>query len=146
MSTRRLQELWELLEALLVIGSKKLSDHPSRTATRVERDWRGPDSLVGRTHGRPRAREALPPPRRARSCVPSGASSKRRGEEKAETNESESGSNGPRSICLRHGDVCARRDDAGELEPAAAGAAEELVLGLGGLAQPVDLDEAERRR
>ena len=35
-------------------------------------------------------------------------------------------------------------DDAAELEPAAAGAAEELVLGLRGLAEPVDLDKAER--
>ena len=35
-----------------------------------------------------------------------------------------------------------RRDDAGELEPVAAGGLEHLVLGLGGLGQAVDLDEA----
>ena len=39
-----------------------------------------------------------------------------------------------------------RRNDARQLERAAAGSAEELVLGLGGLAQSVDLDEPERGR
>ena len=39
-----------------------------------------------------------------------------------------------------------RRNDAGQLERTAAWSAEELVLGLGGLAQTVDLDEPERGR
>src|SRR5271157_177471 len=39
-----------------------------------------------------------------------------------------------------------RREDAGEFQPRAGLAFEELVLGLRGLAQAVDLDEAQRRR
>ena len=39
-----------------------------------------------------------------------------------------------------------RRDDTWKLEPAAAGAAKELMLGLGGLAEPVNLDKPKRGR